>query len=219
MSHNMKDESPPRRYRQTARAAAAAETAERVLDAFMARMECCWFDEIRLEDVASDAGVTVQTVIRRFGGKEGLLEAGQKAMEASINTARAVPAGNVARALDAIIIEYETMGKLVIRLLAQEERYAPIKATTDLGRANHRAWVYSVFAPWLEAMLPEQRLRAHDALVIALDIYVWKLLRIDMQRSTADLRDMMLNLCAGALAVAPDMFEPETAVSPEPIHV
>lgn len=215
----MKSESTPRTYRQTARATATAETAERILDAFMARMECCWFDEIRLEDVASDAGVTVQTVIRRFGGKEGLLEAGQKVMEANIKSARTVPAGNVAKALDAIITEYESLGSLVMRLLGQEERYAPIKATTDVGRAHHREWVGSVFLPWLEPMPSEQRRRAHDALVIALDIYVWKLVRIDMRRSTVELRRTMLDLCAGVLGVVPEIFEPETVVAPEPINV
>lgn len=215
----MKNDSPPRAYRQTARAAAAAETAGRILDAFMARMECCWFDEIRLEDVAADAGVTVQTVIRRFGGKEGLLEAGQKVMETNIKSARAIPAGNVAGALDVIITEYEALGSLVMRLLAQEDRYAPIRATTDVGRAHHREWVGSIFQPWLDPMSPERRLRAHDALVIALDIYVWKLVRVDMQRSTAELRHMMLSMCAGALGITPDLLTPETALSPEPVHV
>ena len=33
------------------------------------------YDRIRLEDVAADAEVTVQTVIRRFGSKHGLLAA------------------------------------------------------------------------------------------------------------------------------------------------
>ena len=71
----MNSDSETRTYRQTARAKAAEETGIRIVEAFMARMEDCWFEEIRLEDVASDAGVTVQTVIRRFGGKDGLLEA------------------------------------------------------------------------------------------------------------------------------------------------
>ncbi len=215
----MKYESHPRAYRQIARATAAAETAERILEAFMARMECCWFDEIRLEDVASDAGVTVQTVIRRFGGKDGLLEAAQNAMETAIKAARTVAAGNVTTALDVIITEYESLGSLMIRLLSQEERYAPIKSITNVGRAHHRAWVGSVFAPWLEATPPEQRLRAHDGLVIALDVYVWKLVRVDMRRTRAELRRTMLGLCAGALGVAPETFEPETPISSETINV
>jgi AcrR family transcriptional regulator len=215
----MKNDSRPRPYRQTARAKAAAETAERVLSAFIARMESCWFDEIRLEDVASDAGVTVQTVIRRFGGKEGLLEAGQALVKNTISTARQIPAGDVAKAIDVVITEYESLGNLVIRLLAQEERYAPIKVTTDIGRAYHREWVGSVFAPWLDAMPSEQRSHAHDRLVIALDVYVWKLVRMDMRRTKAELCITMSEMCAGALGVTPETLKSDTTHSSETIHV
>src|SRR5258708_39552662 len=58
------------------RAVAAAETADRILDA---GEEIFWdrpTDQISLEEVARRAGVTVQTVIRRFGGKAGLFGAG-----------------------------------------------------------------------------------------------------------------------------------------------
>ena len=34
-----------------------------------------FFDQVSLEDIAERAGVTVQTVIRRFGSKERLIEA------------------------------------------------------------------------------------------------------------------------------------------------
>jgi len=205
----MKIDSHLRPYRQTARAKAAAETGDRIISALMARMEKSWFDEIRLEDVAADAGVTVQTVIRRFGGKEGLLAAGQASIDNDIMDARQVARGDSAKAIDVLITEYETLGNLFIRLLAQEQRYAPIKATTDRGRAQHREWVGWVFAPWLDDLPAQERCRAHDKLVIALDVYVWKLVRIDMQRSVAELRRTMIDLCAAALAVSPDALSPD----------
>src|SRR6266545_3349860 len=59
----------PRRYTQGARAQAAEATALRIVDAFLTRLMKQWFDEITLDGVAEDAGVTVQTVVRRFGGK------------------------------------------------------------------------------------------------------------------------------------------------------
>src|SRR5512135_1546903 len=64
-----------RPYRMQARAEAAAATAERILDA---ATEIFWetpVDQISMDDVARRAGVTVQTVIRRFGGKGGLMAA------------------------------------------------------------------------------------------------------------------------------------------------
>src|SRR3954471_12624823 len=62
-----------RPYAQTVRAQATEETARRILDAFIARLFTQWLDEITLDRVADDAGVTVQTIVRRFGGKAGLL--------------------------------------------------------------------------------------------------------------------------------------------------
>ena len=208
----MKTDSPPARaYRQKARAKAAAETGERIVEAFIAEMQSGWFDEIRLEDVARDAGVTVQTVIRRFGGKEGLLDACHARIAQEIEENRdKMPPGDVAGALDTIVAEYELRGEFVMRLLAQEERYPQIRALTDHGRAVHRRWTGDVFAPWLACLSGTKRREAHDRLVIALDLYIWKLLRVDMKRSKAALRRAMLEMAAAALGVTP-----KTLLSPE----
>lgn len=198
----MKYESPSTRtYRQTARAKAAQVTGERIIAAFLERLRANWFDEIRLDDVAAEAEVTVQTVIRRFGGKDGLLEASFKRLQVDMVEARQLPVGNVDAAVDAIIADYEQHGDFVMRLLAQEDRYAAIRALTDFGRKDHRRWVGEVFEPWLEPLDEGACQTALDRLVIALDIYVWKLVRVDMKRSREALRDTMLTLCASALGV------------------
>src|SRR5215213_7132878 len=68
--------SPSRRaYRSPVRAAAAAATGERIIEAALARFSAQPYEEVALEDVARDAGVAVRTVIRRFGSKDGLLTA------------------------------------------------------------------------------------------------------------------------------------------------
>ncbi len=64
-----------RTYRMTARADAAERTGERIIDAMLKRYAETAYDQIRLQDVAADAGVSTQTVIRRFGSKHGLLAA------------------------------------------------------------------------------------------------------------------------------------------------
>jgi AcrR family transcriptional regulator len=64
-----------RPYVMSARAEATARTGERILDA---AIDLFWeqpTDRLSLEDVARRADVSVQTVIRRFGGKDGLLAA------------------------------------------------------------------------------------------------------------------------------------------------
>ncbi|WP_054530378.1 TetR/AcrR family transcriptional regulator [Erythrobacter sp. SG61-1L] len=204
----MKDESSKTRgYRQSARAKAAEETGNRILDAFLAHLQAQWFDEIRLDDVAKEAGVTVQTVIRRFGGKEGLLKATSDRMQEEIVGDRAPAAQDVGRAVDTLIGEYEAVGPLMMRLLSQEDRYPAIRIMADRGRATHREWVGDVFARWLPKVPAEKREYVHDRLVIALDLYVWKLLRADMGRSVEQLRKAMLEMAADALDLEPGELE------------
>ncbi|MCB5424050.1 TetR/AcrR family transcriptional regulator [Altererythrobacter sp. CC-YST694] len=201
------DSTHTRTYRQSARAKAAEETGNRIVDAFLGHLQSQWFDEIRLEDVAKEAGVTVQTVIRRFGSKEGLLRAASDRMQEEIVGKRAPAAQEVGRAVDTLIGEYETAGPLMMRLLSQEQRYPAIRTIADRGRTTHREWVGNVFARWLPGVPAENRERIHDRLVIALDLYVWKLLRVDMGRSLEDLRKAMLEMAASALEIDPGELE------------
>lgn len=202
---------PKRAYRQSARARAAEATAASILDAFAEQLRERWFDEIRLEDVARDAGVSVQTVIRRFGSKEGLLDAMHERLGDEIRQRRQVEPGDAAGAVASIVEDYETVGDLVMRTLAQEDRYAAVRTMTDIGRAMHREWMASAFAPWLDRMTPQARRRATDALVVAGDIYVWKLIRRDMRRPVEEYKTLMETMCAAALGVTPKrLFQPSS---------
>lgn len=53
-----------REYRMSARADAAELTGQRIIDCMLDRLRTTPYERIRLEDVAADAGVTSQTVIR-----------------------------------------------------------------------------------------------------------------------------------------------------------
>jgi hypothetical protein len=72
-------------------------------------------------------------------------------------------------------------------MLAQEDRIPAIREMTDLGREYHRDWTRRVFAPLLEE-LPRgpRRERRLNALVVATDVLVWKLLRRDMRLGRAE---------------------------------
>jgi AcrR family transcriptional regulator len=200
ISTYMNSTSPPRRaYRLGARAKAAEAAADRTLAAFRTRLRDSWFDEIRLEDVAADAGVSVPTVIRRFGGKEGLLEAAYQQVGHEVLARRAVPPGDTAAAVRGLIDDYEASGDLILRSLAQEDRHPAIRHATDIGRAGHRDWLAEVFAGAL-ADLPQAAARQRlDALVVATDVYVWKLVRRDMRRPPSELKALMEHLIEAAL--------------------
>ncbi|HEX6945197.1 MAG TPA: helix-turn-helix domain-containing protein, partial [Casimicrobiaceae bacterium] len=57
-----------------ARAEAAAATRARILDVAIEQFLERWYDEVTLAGIARAAGVSQQTVVNHFGGKEALLE-------------------------------------------------------------------------------------------------------------------------------------------------
>jgi AcrR family transcriptional regulator len=189
-----------RRYHQGARAEAAEATARRIVDAFLARLMDQWFDEITLDRVAEDAGVTVQTVVRRFGGKEGLLSVAVETLAIQINARRAAPAGDVDRLVETLLDDYEHTGDAVIRLLALEPRHAALGPFLELGRREHRQWASLAFAETLATLDGEARGRVLDALVIITDVYTWKLLRRDMARSVTEAGTTLKSLIRATIA-------------------
>jgi AcrR family transcriptional regulator len=200
---------PQRPYHQRARAVATEATARRILEVFGAFMRETWFDEITLEDVARQAGVTVRTVIRRFGGKEGLLEAFVDDFVPSVRISREARPGDVAGAIAQVAAIYEEWGDSVIRNLAQEERHPALGRLLDLGRENHRAITAQVFSPWLDRLAVPDRTATLDALVLATDVYAWKLVRRDMGRTPEDTACLMRRLVDAVLAqVPPDASVP-----------
>src|SRR5947209_1885296 len=98
----MNIESASRAYRQGARAEASRATADRILAAFRKAILEQWFEQIRLDDIAKSADVTVQTVIRRFGSKEQLLQAATAQLGAEIRARRVSAVGDPARAIEAL---------------------------------------------------------------------------------------------------------------------
>jgi AcrR family transcriptional regulator len=183
-----------RPYHQIVRAESAEATGRRILDAFLALLMKEWFDEITLDHIAEDAGVTVQTVVRRFGGKEGLLESAVAIFADQVKAQRAAPPGDIDRIVSNLLADYERTGDAVIRMLALEGRHAAIEPVLKLGRDEHRRWVSEAFSEELRKIKGPARQRTLDALVIATDVYTWKLLRRDMRRSAHETAQATKNL-------------------------
>jgi AcrR family transcriptional regulator len=127
---NMKLQTAPRRYTQTLRAQSAQATGKQILDAFLARLMTQWFDEITLDSIAEEAGVTVQTVLRRFGDKEGLLANAVKILAVQIRARRGTATADIDSLVHGLIEDYEATGDAVIRLLALEPRHRALKEST-----------------------------------------------------------------------------------------
>jgi AcrR family transcriptional regulator len=196
----MKSESPARLYRQTVRAQSASATGRRIVEVFLRRLGEQWYDEIRLEQVAADAGVTVQTVVRRFGGKAGLLAEAVRSMVRDAKKRRATPPGDPERLARNLVADYERTGDNILRLLALEPRHAVLHEHLTEARTRHRDWVAKAFAEDLKPLDAGMRQSALDTLVVATDVYTWKLLRRDLGRSVAMTRDAITGMIRSILA-------------------
>lgn len=189
---------PRRAYTQVARALAAEDTAKRIIEAFLDLLMNEWFDNITLDRVSAKAGVAVPTIVRRFGGKDGLLAAAIPVLSAQIGEQRGGATKEAAASVDRLIADYERTGDAVIRLLALAPRYPAVEQLTEFGRAQHRQWVSTAFTESLSTIRGAARESAVDALVVATDVYTWKLLRRDMQRSLKDTAKTIKGLIVAA---------------------
>lgn len=180
----LQDSDRRRAYSMGTRARSAAETGERILDS---TVELFWempIEQITLDEVARRAGVTAQTVIRRFGGKEGLIAATTDREREKIVTQRnAAPVGDVNGAVRVLVEHYETLGDRVLKMLADEGRSPALNEILAGGRRVHRDWCVRVFAPMLDELAGVDRSRRLAQLVAVCDVYTWKLLRRDAELS------------------------------------
>ncbi|MFL6157395.1 MAG: TetR/AcrR family transcriptional regulator [Marmoricola sp.] len=189
-----------RTYTQTARAAAAEETRLRILRAAFELQTERLTSEISLDDVAVRAGVSVQTVLRRFGSRAGLIEQSIANVNEEILEERRAPRGDVPAAVRVLVDHYELRGDFALLMLAQESTYEHIRQMASAGKDTHREWVRDVFEPYLGARSGAAAEELTDLLVVATDVYAWKLLRRDRGLSRRDTERRLNTLVAAVLA-------------------
>jgi AcrR family transcriptional regulator len=184
----------------TARAAAAEQTRTRVLAATTALFMERDLSEITLEEIAARAGVTLQTVLRRFGSKGALFDAAVEHTAAAVSQARAVaPSADVRTALRALLANYEQLADLNWRMLCHETQQSGVADALALARKMHREWLEGVFASSLPKR-GQERERRIALLFTASDFYVWKLQRRDFGRSQAETEALIYRLVSTLLA-------------------
>lgn len=88
-------------------------------------------------------------------------------------------------------------------MLAQESSDPQVAELIRRGRATHRAWVKEVFAPFVAPRDP-----LIDLLVVATDVYSWKLLRIDRRYSRARTETLIHRMATSLIEGAHDRGEP-----------
>jgi AcrR family transcriptional regulator len=184
-----------RPYVMDARARAAAETGERILDATTSLFVEVPYARLTLAGVAERAGVTVQTVIRRFGDKERLVAAAAARGRAAVQAQRQeAPVGDLRGIVHNLVEHYEQAGAIALRLLAEEESSPTIAEIAQSGRDLHRQWCARVFAPTLANLRGPARRRRLAQLVAVCDVHTWKLLRTDAGLSRRQVIEALLEI-------------------------
>ena len=182
-----------RSYTMTARAEAVEATRTAILEAAVVLSQERMIAQIGLDDIADRAGVSVQTLLRHFGSRAALIDAAARQGASSVVEERRAPVGDVTEAVRVLLDHYEKWGSSVLLLLAQEQSEEQVAQITSNGKALHRAWVTEVFEPFL----PETRSAREellDLLVVATDVYAWKLLRLDRELSRSRTQERMETL-------------------------
>jgi len=171
----------PRPYRQQLRAQQSDANVERIVN----------------------AGVTlIKTSLRRFGSRDGVLEAAFQPLKYEVTSLRVeTPPGDVEAAITSVLDQYEQIGDFNIRALEAEDQMALVHRGLELGRQSHREWLEFAFAPQLDGLRGHEREARLVALYAATDIYVWKLLRRDLKRSREETLDTMCRLVRGVLSI------------------
>jgi AcrR family transcriptional regulator len=162
-----------------ARADGAERTRQRILRAAFDLAHEKMSLEIVFADIAARAEVSVQTILRHFGSRDGLFDAVADFARKEIAEERGAPIGDVDAAVRVLFDHYELRGDAVLRFLGQESFDERIRQVTERGRSMHRDWVERVFAPQLAGYPAGDRAALTDLLVVATDVYTWKLLRRD----------------------------------------
>jgi AcrR family transcriptional regulator len=168
-------------YSMTTRAAAAEQTGTRIVDAMVQRFGELPYAEIRLDDIASDADVTVQTVIRRFGSKAGLMRAAvEREMARIVASREASTSDNLEEVVADLVTHYETYGLLILKMYAEAGMIEGLAQAVAEGRAYHLSWCVRTFERHLDtstdAVTRERRLAQATA---TCDATSWRILRID----------------------------------------
>jgi AcrR family transcriptional regulator len=191
----------PRPYRQELRARQTLANTETIVGATVALIKRSRrVGDITLEDIARESGLTVRSVLRRFGSRDKAFEAAFLRLKDEFSALRvATPQGDVDAAISSLLHQYERIGSFNIRGLREEEEMPLLHRVLDEARGFHRDWLRHVFGPNLARLTTAERERRLTALYAATDVYLWKLLRQDLKCDRQSTVETITRLVRGVL--------------------
>jgi AcrR family transcriptional regulator len=190
-----------RPYTKQARAVTEERTRAALLDAGERLFFERGWDATSLEAVATEAGVTKQTLLRHFGSKTGLLErAFARAFERVRHQRWDVPGDDIERAVDNLLDHYEAVGHRALKIDAMAGVDA-VAEWVQRSRELHYEWVDHAFGAFLRPLRGRDLERRRAGLVAVCDVHTWDLLRRQPGLGRAEVRATLILAIRGLLEV------------------
>lgn len=189
-------------YDMTRRAEAAERTHAAIIDATLSFIPGRTWEELTVEEIAAHAGVSVRTVLRRFGSKDGLAEAtADRCRERIAEQRRGDRPGDLDATIAELVEHYERWGETALWLLDQRRTVPVLAKAAAEGTRLHEQWVRVVFAPQLAGYPARsaRRRRLTAALGAVTDVHTWEMLRGRSGLSRIETEGALRELCAGVL--------------------
>lgn len=180
-----------RRYTQTSRSAQTLARRQRMIHAVFELIDRGSFGEVTLQGVADEAGVSLKTVVRHFGSKEGLLRQAMDEARGVEEDNRSVPVGDLDAVCRVLAERYEVMAEQIYRTGDVELTYHWLSDWVQMARTSHLDWLAEAFDPWLPAEGPEREDRLM-CLFSATEIRSWWAIRQRFAYSPERARAVML---------------------------
>ncbi len=189
-----------RNYNMTKRSEQAAQTRTKIISATERLLANKLLDEVNLKAIAKEADTTVQTVLRHMDSRDGCFKAVVQVVTERVEKQRNNSEYNsIEAAISDLTAHYESEGMLILNLLAQEQSGDSfVSSLMQEGRSYHRNWVERCFSNYFHGNSEATT----DALVVATDIYNWKLLRLDIGRSENAAKEVITNIVKKILEVS-----------------
>ena len=174
---NMKE----RKYRMSARADAAELTGQRIIDCMLERLRTTPYERIRLEDIAADAGVTSQTVIRRFRSKPMLMTTTvERELQRIALKREAALRTSSTETIRALVQHYDEYGVLILKTYSEAALVPGLPEIVARGRSYHLDWCRRAFSEHLPPRSDDASQQRRLAQIVAIcDATTWRILRFD----------------------------------------
>jgi AcrR family transcriptional regulator len=190
-----------RPYKQVARAQAQQRTRDALIDTATSEFfEGNWL-KASLDSLSARAGVTKQTLLRHFGSKDGLLMQALMRGAAQMRDQRwSTPTDDVAGAVDNVLDHYEAWGERSMRVGAWQSGPTMLAMLSQAARQFHYDWIEYAFAPWLEHLSGDARVRRRAALIALCDVQIWWILSHDLGLPRSEVHTILTDLIERLIA-------------------